>query len=268
MKETEHIERIERYVFAQMDTSERADMELTMLADEALRKEVAEYQQLFSGMEALRVETFMAQLKNWDKALVNGVSPETSVKMGKAINNSGLQKRNILFKVAAVALVLVLPLAAMLYMANNNRANPDQLFADFFSPAHNSVVNTLRTDTVVPELEQDIQDCMRSYDEGDFISARKEISDFLNEHPGQNRVYFHLGVSMLADHMSNEALEVFDNLRSLPDAYYVDDLDWYSALALLDLKRLDESKALLHKIAADPKQFHRHKASRLLESMK
>lgn len=268
MKETEHIERIERYVFAQMDTSERADMELAIQADEALRQEVAEYQQLFSGMKALHAETFMAQLKQWDKAHSSGLSPEASVTIGTAINKNGIQKHRLLFQIAAVALVLLLPLGAMLYMVNNNRANPEQLFADFFSPAHNSVVNTLRTDTVMPELEQEIQDCMRAYDDGDFTRARNEISTFLNDHPGQNRVYFHLGVSMLADHMANEALEVFDNLRSLPDAYYVDDLDWYSALALLDLKRLDQSKALLVKIAADPKHFHRHKANRLLENLK
>jgi len=62
------IDSIERYLTRQMTAGERAEFEALLGRDEGYRRELAAYQPLMDGFQALRSESFRRQLTAWEAA--------------------------------------------------------------------------------------------------------------------------------------------------------------------------------------------------------
>jgi hypothetical protein len=261
MNETAQIERIELYLSGNMTADEVREIENEMLHDAELREDVEAYRTIFEGFDGLHAEQFAERLKQWEKNL----TPVQSLPPSGPETRLGM---SWLTGMAASLLLLVLPLGALVYLSNTSGPTRGDLFAQYFAPAPNVVANALRNDSELGELERARIHAMRAYDERDFQRASVDLEAFVAAHPGEHRIRFHWGVSLLAQRRSKEALNVFEMLRPHSDMYYDDDLGWFKALSLLDLHRIADCRDALGQIVADSDHSHRKDAEELLKSLR
>jgi hypothetical protein len=262
MNEIDPIERIERYLADKMDPQEKAAMERDMQRDPQWNQEVAAYRRIFEGLRALRANVFVERLKSWEKEGSYGVEPDS--RPGLVEESRWLGTSPWYGRVAAAVLFLLLPLGALIYVFNRPQPSAGELFAQYFAPAPNVVAHTLRSESGITALERERILAMQAYDRGDFETACSELLAFMESHPEDQRMSFHLGMAFLATHRAQEAQRIFDTLRALPDPYYSSELPWYTALALLEQGQTSACRNILSTITADTLWRHREKAEQLL----
>ncbi len=164
-KETE-MELIESYLHNKLSIEQKQAVEAELAENPELGKEVEQYQLLFHGFKALRIERLAQEMRSWSKSrLTRVVTPKAQ--QAKVFG---------IWRIAAVAasLILILGLGLKWYASNSLG---DQALADTFFEAYFED-NTLSAEKSVSgeSISRGFEKAEEAFNRGDFEMAANEYT--------------------------------------------------------------------------------------------
>lgn len=177
MKEVlKHIELIENYVEGRLSENERQAFETRLIIDTDFKEEFDLYNNVVAGIKASGMENLKAKLKEADDELDSDNVVE--LKTGKKNNTR-------LYLSIAASLVLILGIA---FIWKINSINDLSGMAD-------SIYEKEKGLPVEMSIESNgLKGAMNSYKTGDYNSAKKYLTDVINNNQANDTAYFYLGV--------------------------------------------------------------------------
>ena len=139
-------------------------------------------------------------------------------------------------KWVAAACVLVLVTASVFYWVNR-----DNTFQHFYKPDVGLPTYMGATDNYT------FDKAMIDYKTGEFDMAIQGWKQLLAQNPGNDTLHYFIGSALLADKRAREAIPYFDQVMAQPQSAFVQDAQWYKALALIKDGKKAEAVALLQK---------------------
>lgn len=157
-------------------------------------------------------------------------------------------------RLAIAAAVLLAILAAWWLIPG--AVNTERLFAAHFTHLDNSLSVTLMSDAGQPE--DALARSLRPYNTRDYAAAVQSLRAYLDQHPDSTAVRLYYGISLLADHQPDQAIEQLDQVqRADLHRDFRESADWYTALAEL---RADHKAAAIDILKTITKQSHAYRA--------
>ena len=247
---------IRAYLLNQLSPEEKQALEQRLAADPAFAAEAAEAATLQAAIQAEGDRLLEAQLLDYANTLKQGatlsVVPGTKSKIRKISPYS-----RILYAAAILAGILAVALPLLL-LNRGGAESPEKIYAANFSiPA----LPETRSGDAPAEWR-------RHYTGRDYQAAASRLETLLADPAfttGRSEAALYLGVSLLAQDKFEAALKAFGQVSA--DSYDWEAAQWYSALAMLRLKRLDAAKQSLERIARQQTHPNRKQAARILEQL-
>jgi TolA-binding protein len=243
------IEWIERYLDRSLNAEEKKEMEKRLTAEPDLKSKVREHQRLIQGIRYSHLQNKLEQLRTLETSLPNVTPDEKGNQRWMEINWKPL---------AAAAVFLLLTISYLIY---NQKADPQELYANYFEPYPNVFEPTVRGDARVDKRTE----AFNAYDRGDYKKASDGFRELVKEksEPG---VLLLLGNSNL---MLGNIEEAQNNFLTLIKDF--DELDgqakWYLGLSYLKQGQKEKAKLIFQELG-DPEITYSKKASELLKEVK
>ena len=231
LKEQDHI-LIEKQLRRKLNVEDRKIFE-ERLNDPEFKNELNLQSDLNIAFKAEGREHLKNQLKGFEKK----IAKDPSVKKKDAVR----------FSIGWVILVAA-SLALLLIAGNwffNQSASHDQLYAQYFkdypnvvAPINKSATNTDRRGEAFQAYE------LKKYQDA--------LNRFVQLNTQDDGVKLYQGLSEMALDHPEKAIEYFDSMRNTSSLYYVP-MNWYKALALLKMGKVNEAKVNLNVVIKDAK---------------
>lgn len=162
------------------------------------------------------------------------------------------------------SIILVLSLAFLFNKLNNDKVeNTENLYATYYQPSELSNQRSSNSGS----LNKSFENALIAYSKKDYKKAILIFEETIND-PAFSSVdegILYLGISNLELNQTEIALSHFTSINA--DSYFSEEADWYIALSLLKLNRIDETKEILHKIAVDSRHYKQKLAIELLKKI-
>jgi hypothetical protein len=242
MKNFNDITYIDAYLHGEMEASERQDFETQLAADEALRKEVAAYRAIFSGLKGIREEKFANDVEKWAaEAREAGKMQQEAGNIRTLPVGGGATIRRMYRTIAvAASLLLVLGLASA-WWASRQYSNEKLAVKAYIAPLNDGTMGTGQVPQA-SELEKQFREAHRLFQAGNYGDAARQFGIFIRA---------------LEDTPS-----AFDDLTRKT---YLDNAKWTMLLANFASRHLTEEEfsQQLTTIADDPANEYADKAQAL-----
>jgi tetratricopeptide (TPR) repeat protein len=225
------IENIESYLSGNMTDVEKQLFEEKLLKDDSLKSEVLNFK--------MAQDAILAKGRESIKTSVN-TAFETSQKTNKPKTKIFTLQRII----SSVAAVFILAVSTFILWPENQSFSPEELFTSYYEVP------------VLPNVRSgegsslDVWNRTISFfDEGNYSDYIKTITPVLNsnEFEFRNEGYLFLGLSQLELENFSEAISAFENVSSISSSG--EDADWFTALAYLKIKNLEEAQEIFLEIS-------------------
>lgn len=251
---------IRAYLNNQLPPEEKQTFEQRLSDDPVFAAQAAEVATLQAAIQEAGDQELEAQLTTYSKELKQMdatvfPSPAPNINIRKLTSYS-----RIVYAAAVLIglIVIVLPLWLMNRSGTSVAAvTTEEIYAANF------------TIPPVPEARSnDKQSAWRqSYGQGDYKTAVTQLEALLADatFTGRSEAYLHLGIAQLALGNADDALPALTQVRE--ESFDWESAQWYSALALLKLKRLDAAKQILHQISKQNMHPHHKQAKSVLERL-
>ncbi len=233
MKEENRPTELQRYLDGEMSPEERAAFEARLAADPELQAEVDLHQEL---------DTVLA-----DEAVLDFSALVAEVVGAEGAPQAPPRTRRPVWAIAAA--ILLLAVVGFFVLRPGPGADPDQLFAEYFSPYEAPA--TFRSDDST--LNAQYQSAFDAYNAGDFEVA---LPAFDALRGGESTMPdFYYALSALSANKSDLALPVLRELAGDTPHVYRSQSRWYLALTLLERGETDEATERLEAIVEDGGKF-------------
>ncbi|UZR98175.1 hypothetical protein [Chondrinema litorale] len=241
-------EQIEKYLNKELIEAEHAEFEQKMQQDKALKKEVLMHKEMASSLGDEHYQQLINTLENLQ-------NPDQFEAENKKIINANYLRFGI-----AASVVFVMLLGLIFLLNKTQTYSGDQLFVAYFEPYQ---VDAFRS----ADENNEMSDAMKAYQNRDYEKAvslfeqtpATDISTIDN---------FYWAIALLATDSGNEAIEKLDDLKSenaMPGL--AQNIDWYLALANLQVGKLKEAKAILESISENEQHYKNKAATELLNKL-
>ena len=174
--------------------------------------------------------------------LRQAVKKEESQKLKQHLQSLEKKKARFISEIRKVAAVFILGLS--LFWFFNMSPDYEKIYAENFDPYPNIVAPTVR-DFNIPK--SNIEEAFRYYDNRDYAKAAANFKAVYDEDKiGYANFYY--GISLMADHQIEKALEALENPDwKIPERYRYQ-TDWFLALGFLKTKNKEKAIAYLEKV--------------------
>jgi len=234
----EWIDKIERYLGAEMDAGERMDFEAALSSNAELRNDFTLYNSINKTMSASPNENELR---------------ETLQQMNKKYFAGGAVVKKGSFKTwIAVAASLLLLLAAGLYFLFPAKPSSEKLYAQF---AVHDPLNIQQRGSSADSLATD---AANKFNDKHYIEALPLLQKYLQQQPDDIQVKFSLAICYMETGAYMDAEKIFSATASGQTAY-AETAQWYLALMALKQKNIDPCRTYLEKITATSPYFTRAK---------
>ena len=278
MLKQEQIQLLEDYHASLLSTELQLEVEQTILADNVLGKEAADYLEILDGFKGLELEAFGLCLQSWEakhKEETLVATAPTAVKEVKVVNLFTRYR----FAIAAAIIVMLMPLGY--YMIQGSVAAEVDLFATNFEPYKPLIDIKTRapqpTNSADPAEAEKIARTMLltegvdAYNAKQYQQAIENLSQFIlvaTEDENLDEVRIYLGISYLIKNNADQAKQLFGEvLKDGKTGMYIDAAEWYIALTLLKEKDMQQAKRALKKIANAKKHRYKDNAAKLIPKL-
>ena len=192
------------------------------------------------------------------------LAAETKSRMGTL---RSLYSKNLTFaRLAAVALVLFAIGATLTLFVFNQRHNPDNLFAQNFTP-YPDLVTAKGMVMDEDSLHLMISFGFSYYQKADYDTAAIVFQHLYNENPSSDTIAFYLANSVLAtDKSPAQAIDILTDLSARPGVFK-EQAGWYLALAFLKKHNVDTAKKQLLLLISTSDAYQK-RARALLDEIK
>ncbi len=232
-------ELIERYLYGELQETDRIAFEASMLEDQELWQEV----------ELMRDVLDAFQYKGEQDAInvMKQVSSEKEIRTiitgGRGKYRPARKTMKWIISLASAAIV-----AGLIFTGIRPEYSSRQLFDDYYLVLPYEPLPS-RGGGVFDEVqEKQLTIAADCYGKGDYTGALHafgQISMSMQKEDIPGEIFFYTGICMIQTGNENEAIRIFRNLSSSGDSEYRDDASWYQALAYLkEGKRSDAERIL------------------------
>jgi uncharacterized protein HemY len=113
-------------------------------------------------------------------------------------------------------------------------------------------------------MEQAIRSANEAYEAGDFEKAAQQLEEILDANPEKQILHFYLGIAHLETDDFPAAVESF---KAAQDSVYLEEANWYLALAYLKQQQPELAKDILSGFANNPQSRYYEKAKDLVSKL-
>ncbi len=177
------------------------------------------------------------------------------------------KKKSILrmpiFRVIAVAAAIVGILFFSVNFLFEKRKHSEKIYASYFKVlTHPDGV--VRSDEASNDNNYTSQ-AIQYYEQENYKKAIEYYNKALEQNPNNEKNILFLGVSYLANFQPEKAIEVLKDATTT-DNNYLDDRNWYLAMAYLKIKDLDNARVYFKKLS-NTKSYYTENAKEIIESL-
>lgn len=226
-EEEKDIDLIERYHNGALGDDELQSFKDRLATDPSFAQKTEDFRDIFIGIKAQGEKNFVEEVRQWEQEITNHKS--------FALN----------WKIAA-GIILLIAATVYIYYPKQNETD---LFTAYFTPYE---------DVISVRGEQAPMD---AYNRKDYAAAVRELSTS----PGDLNTKFYLGVSLIANGEAGKGVEALDEVIT-GNGMLKEQAEWYRALGLIQLKKIDEARSALQSIN-QPGHDYQEKAGELLEKL-
>lgn len=169
-----------------------------------------------------------------------------------------------LYRIAAAAAVLLLPLVAILWWPSQN--TDDNLFAHNFSSFPTDKYETTRSEETSAKVLTKEMTAYKAYAEKDYTTAIQAFKNYIALIPEDAEATFYLGLAQLETGQAENAINNLETARINSDRFY-EDATWYLALAHIKLNQRDDAGLVLQDLIKNEQGHYFAKAKKLLEDL-
>jgi tetratricopeptide (TPR) repeat protein len=166
------------------------------------------------------------------------------------------------FRVMTIA-ATVLVAVVSIWMFNSKQNSPEQLFAGYYKPLHDSNVSVVRGEE--DKVEPNAFKAAQAYEAEEFDQAIFYYKELLKSQPGNAKYTLFLGLAYMSSGKSDAAINLYNDFKPSGDKYD-EDIQWYLALAYLQKGEVRTAKVLI-KDLTQSKGYYASTAGELLKKM-
>ena len=250
---------IRDYLKNQLPPAEKTAFEQRLSDDPDFAIQAAEAATLQAGIEAEGDRELEAKLLSYSKELnqMNATvfsSPPTSINIRKLTSYS----RMVYAAAVLIGLiVVVLPLWLMNRSGSTITASPKEIYANNF------------TIPPVPEARSNDEPVQwrQSYARADYKTTAAQLEGLLSDatFTGRSEAFYYLGIAQMALGNFDAAHTALEQVRE--ESFDWESAQWYSALALLQLNKMDAAKQLFDQISKQNTHPNQRQAKAILEGL-
>jgi len=278
----QRLEMILRYLRDELNEEDREQVEYQMKIDPSFRAEVEDYRFLIQGLQSLHGEKILGSIQNWETShrtssrQRKSPPPVEEPPKPKQDDNAVFPTIRTLryYAVAAVILILILPLGYMLYQIITDNPTNNELFTANFEPYEDwqdAPRGPLPPEwTSEDSLKHMIKDSLRQtglkyYNAGAYKEAIEHLQQYLevSTAEGDPQEQFYLGVALLANEQAVEAEIPLVSARYEESGLFAEQSEWYLALTYLKLGDSHKLRETLDAIIEKEDHSFRKKAKKL-----
>ena len=164
-------------------------------------------------------------------------------------------------RIAAAILMLIIPLAALLYW--NSQSQNEKLLAQFGSATE--IMEGLRSSELMPE-NNEYKEGLEFFREGSYNASLQYFEGINEVQPENGLARFYSGVSALQIGETDKAIEQLTIVR-LNDQSYYEHASFYLILANIKKGDKEEAKRLIEDLLKNEGSFYAGKAKAILEEL-
>ncbi len=234
------IDLIARYLQGDMPVDEQSAIEAKAAASEDFSKELSFQRRLIAHIQAEEKTRLKAEMLKDFRA------------KKKEASSKKWPRRWIQLAVAASIFLM-----ATFYFVLDSRTSSNEVFLSHFQ-VYDGVV-------IVRGEDHSISEGLRAYNRGDFSKALDIFLALEAYEISDGQLYLLVSSCFLKLNEPEKALEWLTEVQATEEASIVYNQQWYLALTMLSLDRLEDSKILLQQITASP-SIYAAEASTLLDN--
>ncbi len=254
MEEQEKYDLIEQYLSGKMEKAAQLDFENQLKSNSALQQEVVLHRQVEESLKGEGIHDFRAKLKKADqKWETKHSNPKASTPI------FSLPIRRLLL-VAASFLLLVL---AYNFFDSSSNQGGTNLYAQHFTP-YKMVLNQ-RSSSNAPNTSPALTQAIEAYEQKDFATAAQAFATLQQESPKVLSLVFYQAISELSQQKPQTAIPLLKNILAQAPPLFVEQSQWYLALAYLQMEDQGAAQKELEKIVDGA--FKYKEAQEILRSM-
>lgn len=242
MERTQELfEKIELYLNNGLSSDEQAAFERNINADPDLKREVALHRSLLSELNDTDSIEFRQRI----------------VEIARNLKEKKKRKKKSLFwKItAAAAAAIIVGVSMFIWQQNSDYKN--HLFEDFYEvyPVE---------DMVRGNVKNNLDSTLDKYENGNFMEAIPELSEFVKQNPKDASLKLYLGNCLLQTSQEKKAIDVFKDIPFQSSNY--EDAQWYLALSYIKIGDKQKAESVL-KGLVEFDGVHRKNAQSLINEL-
>ncbi|QHT69037.1 tetratricopeptide repeat protein [Rhodocytophaga rosea] len=250
-------ELIDNYLSGRLNQEEKSAFEQRLSAETALAEQVALQRKITTGLQTAGRLNMLALLKEED-AKMPAYQPEeeaTTATEAKTISFNPTSKQMYYWAAAAVLLLMV-PVF-MLLRANESG---EKLADSYFHAHENQWVSTDGDSSLSAQA-------MEHYEEGKYAMALNIFEKMLGNNTAEAEVQFYKGNSYLALKKTQEAIQSFEAVLTMPANKYTEEAEWYLALSYVQADDEKQAKKILKGIMDNENHPYHKEAQDLMKKL-
>ncbi len=249
MKDNDILEKTERYLRGELKGEEYKLFEKQMETDSELAQKVELFKSAIKGIELSERAELKNTMKNIHKDYI-------------ASQQQQLSKYNLMLKIAAVFVGLLLISSPFIYNYFSENITTDKLFAANFQPYPDLI--SQRSETISNTM---LLEAMSYYKNGEFENASVLFSELLkNQYKSDTLIMLYNAIGFLGAHHPEEAILQFDKLIIHQNSFS-ENAKWYKILALIETEQIEEAEKLCISII-DSRSYNFIEAEKLMRELK
>ncbi len=180
------------------------------------------------------------------------------------IGGRNTQPRLLTFnRIAATIVLMMIPLAGYFYLQENKTGDLYQAhFAEYDDPG----LFAMR-DSNSQQMDAVLVSGIDYYNDKEYIKAIPYFEQYLESHPEDERISFHLGLSFMYAGRMDDAKTGLRKIVLEGGTPYLLDAKWYLSLVHIKQGELEQATALLEEMKAGTDPYYSKKAISLLKEL-
>ena len=248
---------IEDYIRGNLSEDEKRLFEDKLKSDPAFAEELDLSKRLENAIVNDDIDNFREILKNIHKKLYPESQPAKSDT--KRLLHTALKY----WKIAAVALIILIPLTVIMYIMINDSSSNSEIFYRNYEryPAFSQSRSMFKdiNDSIFVEG-------LNYYKNGAFTDAVGYFKQVVENDETNIAAQFLFGISYIEITNYNRAINSFEYVIESGDTLYSQQAEWYLALCFIKIGKTNDAKSLLQRII-DNDGFYFDKATKLLKEL-
>jgi tetratricopeptide (TPR) repeat protein len=193
---------------------------------------------------------------------------DLDTRIDDAVNDKSHEIKTVarmpIFKIIAVAAGIIGILFLTLIYIHNQRMSTGDLYKQYFKVlTHPDKAVKSEQDTIT-EKDNTLK-AVSYYEQENYKEAIYHYKEAIAKDPDNDKNQLFLGISYLADNEPNEAIKVLFTY-DFPKSKYIQDRDWYLALAYLKIKDVPNAKILFEKLSNED-SYYQNLSKDMLQSL-